>query len=86
MSLTESVTLAAFALAAVGKVHGGRKGLRFYGGLQLGLAAAAAVSAAGLVSLVTAIPALRIAMTVVAGAYLLYLAWKIATAPVGRAN
>lgn len=99
MSLTESIPLAAFALAAigllgspgpaiaalvaVGKVHGGRKGLRFYGGLQIGLAAAAAVSAAGLVSLVTAVPVLRIGMSVVAGAYLLYIAWKIATAPVG---
>jgi len=99
MVFTENTTLVAFALAAVGllgspgpaiaalvavgKVHGGRKGLWFYGGLQLGLAAAAAVSAAGFVSLVTAVPVLRMAMIVVAGAYLLYLAWKIASAPIG---
>lgn len=74
------------ALVAVGKVHGGRKGLRFYGGLQFGLAAAAAMSAAGLVSLVTTVPTIRVAMTIIAGAYLLYLAWKIAMAPVGASN
>ncbi|MEL7178548.1 MAG: LysE family transporter [Pseudomonadota bacterium] len=100
MILADNMTLAAFALAAigllgspgpaiaalvaVGKVHGARRGLWFYGGLQLGLAAAAAVSAIGFVSLLTALPALRLAMIVIAGAYLLYLAWKIASAPIGK--
>ena len=71
------------ALLAVGKTHGLGRGLRFYGGLQVGLGAAAAISAAGLVSLLIAVPAMRIVMMVVATAYLLYLAWKIGTAPVG---
>ena len=72
------------ALLAVGKVHGLGPGLRFYGGLQVGLASAAAISAAGLVSLITAAPGLQFAMVLVAVAYLIYLAWKIATAPVGK--
>ena len=74
------------ALLAVGKVHGFTTGLRFYGGLQIGLATAAAVSAAGFVSLVAALPTLRLTMVVIAGAYLIYLAYKIATAPVGRSD
>lgn len=72
------------ALLAVGKVHGLVPGLRFFAGLQVGLASAAALSAAGFVGLVTAFPVLRIVMTVIACAYLLYLAYKIATAPVGN--
>lgn len=71
------------ALLAVGKSHGFSGGLRFYTGLQFGLAAAAAVSAAGFVSLIVAVPATRIVMMVIATAYLLYLAYKIAAAPVG---
>ncbi|MFH0253590.1 LysE family translocator [Roseovarius aquimarinus] len=70
------------ALLAVGKTHGLGGGLRFYGGLQIGLATAAAISAAGFVSLIVAVPATRVVMIVVATAYLLYLAYKIATAPV----
>jgi len=71
------------ALLAVGKTHGLGGGLRFYTGLQFGLATAAAISAAGFVSLIVAVPATRIVMMVIATAYLLYLAHKIATAPVG---
>lgn len=71
------------ALLAVGKAHGMRSGMRFYWGLQVGLASAAAISAAGLVAFLIAVPAARILMMVIATAYLLYLAWKIGTAPVG---
>jgi len=71
------------ALVAVGKAEGFARGLRFYGGLQVGLAVAAAVSAAGLFSAIQALPYAVTAMMVAATAYLLYLAWRIATAPVG---
>jgi len=70
------------ALLAVGKAHGVAHGLRFYFGLQIGLATAAAISAVGFVSLLAAVPAIRIGMLIVATIYLLYLAWKIGTAPV----
>jgi threonine/homoserine/homoserine lactone efflux protein len=71
------------ALISVGRHKGFIGGLRFYGGLQAGLAVAAAVSAAGLFSAVQALPFAQRALAIVATAYLLFLAWKIATAPVG---
>jgi threonine/homoserine/homoserine lactone efflux protein len=73
------------ALLAVGKAHGVAGGLRYYAGLQVGLALAAAVSVAGLVSLLAAIPLASHAMALAATAYLIYLAWTIASSPVGEA-
>ena len=74
------------ALISVGRSKGMLSGLRFYGGLQVGLAAAAAISAAGLFSALQALPLAARILTIVATAYLLHLAWKIATAPVARAG
>jgi threonine/homoserine/homoserine lactone efflux protein len=74
------------ALISVGRAKGLVGGLRFYGGLQLGLAAAAAISAAGLFSAIQAIPLASRVLTIVATVYLLWLAWKIASAPVGQAG
>jgi threonine/homoserine/homoserine lactone efflux protein len=74
------------ALIAVGKERGFSGGLRFYWGLQAGLALAAAVSGAGLCSLIEAIPAAMTALTAGAAVYLLWLAYRIATAPVGAAS
>ncbi|SED51147.1 Threonine/homoserine/homoserine lactone efflux protein [Rhizobiales bacterium GAS191] len=71
------------ALVAVGKEKGFSRGLRFYGGLQAGLAIAAAICAAGLFSAIRAQPGAMAAMTIAATFYLIYLAFKIATAPVG---
>ena len=71
------------ALISVGRSKGMLGGLRFYGGLQVGLAAAAAISAAGLFAALRAVPVAARVLAMVAAAYLLYLAWKIATAPVG---
>jgi threonine/homoserine/homoserine lactone efflux protein len=70
------------ALISVGRAKGLVGGLRFYGGLQLGLAAAAAISAAGLFSVIAAVPFASRALAIVATVYLLWLAWKIASAPV----
>ncbi|NEI71834.1 LysE family transporter [Rhizobium lusitanum] len=71
------------ALVAVGKERGFLQGLRFYGGLQIGLAIAAGLSAVGLFSIIAAIPGATHTMALVATAYLLYLSYKIAFAPVG---
>jgi threonine/homoserine/homoserine lactone efflux protein len=71
------------ALVSVGRTRGLGAGLWFYGGLQVGLAIAAGVSAAGLFSLIAAAPFAVTAMTAVATLYLGYLAFRIATAPVG---
>src|SRR3954469_4906734 len=71
------------ALLAVAKGQGLRRGLVFYGGLQVGLALAAAASAVGLFSVLQAFPAVLTAMSIMATMYLMYIAYKIAVAPVG---
>jgi threonine/homoserine/homoserine lactone efflux protein len=72
------------ALVAIGRLRGFAGGLRFFLGLQLGLAAAAAVSAAGLASLVGALPGMTQLLMIAACVYLLWLAWAIATSPIGE--
>jgi threonine/homoserine/homoserine lactone efflux protein len=77
------------ALLAVTRGGGLRAGLRYYAGLQIGLALAAAISAVGLFSLLAAFPMLLRIAASVAVVYLVFLAWKIGTAPVaapGRAQ
>jgi threonine/homoserine/homoserine lactone efflux protein len=70
------------ALLAVGRVEGWGA-LRFYAGLQLGLAMAFAATAVGLLSLLEAVPFAVRVMTLVSAGYLIYLAYQIATVPVG---
>jgi len=72
------------ALIAVGRKNGFTGGLRFYGGLQVGLACAAAISAAGLFSVLQALPGVTAIMVIIATSYLVFLAYKIATSPVGQ--
>ena len=70
------------ALLVVGRMDGWGA-LRFYGGLQLGLALAFAATAVGLLSLLNAVPLAGRIMTLVSAGYLIYLAYKTATGPVG---
>lgn len=74
------------ALLAVGRSQGFRASLPFFAALQVGLAIAAGLSAAGLVSLLSAVPVVQQVLMVVALAYLVWLAWKIGSAPVGKAQ
>jgi threonine/homoserine/homoserine lactone efflux protein len=74
------------ALLAVTRGGGLRAGLRYYAGLQVGLALAAAISAAGLFSLLAAFPVLLKAASVAAVLYLVWLAWKIGSAPVSASG
>jgi len=69
------------ALIAIGKDRGFAGSLRYFWGLQIGLGLGAAVSAAGLASVLLAMPLAVTAMTVVATIYLLWLAYTIAAAP-----
>lgn len=71
------------ALLAVGRERGFAGGLRFFGGLQVGLALACAISAAGLVSVILAVPVAKTVLTWIAVAYLVWLAYQIAASPVG---
>ena len=72
------------ALIAVGRARGLVGGLPYFLGLQLGLATAAGITAAGLFSLLAAFPSALRVMTIAAAVYLIYLACKIAWSPVGE--
>jgi threonine/homoserine/homoserine lactone efflux protein len=74
------------ALLAVGRARGFAGGLRYFVGLQLGLAMAAGITAAGLFSLLATFPSALHVMTIAATIYLVYLAWRIASSPVGEAK
>jgi threonine/homoserine/homoserine lactone efflux protein len=71
------------AIVAVGRARGLVGGLPYLLGLQLGLATAAGITAAGLFSLLAAFPSALRVMTIGATVYLIYLAYKIASSPVG---
>lgn len=71
------------ALMAVGRLRGGVGALRYYLWMQIGISIAAALCAAGLGAFVTAYPALYSILLAGSIAYLLWLAWSIATAPLG---
>jgi len=73
------------SLLAVGRTAGLVKGLTYYLGMQAGLAIAAGFCAVGLFSLLDLIPDALDVMAAMAAAYLLYLAYRIASAPVGVA-
>lgn len=72
------------SLAGLGTAFGFRPGLRYLLGVMLGATVVLLVIAAGVTSVVLAHPVLLVALTGLAGGYILYLAWKIATAPVGK--
>lgn len=69
------------ALLAVGRSERLGRGLRYLAAMQLGLALAGAVSAVGLVTALQALPVLRAALMIVSTAYLIWLAWQVAFAP-----
>jgi threonine/homoserine/homoserine lactone efflux protein len=73
------------ALVAVGRARGLVGGLPYFLGLQLGLATAAGMTAAGLFSLLAAFPSALRVMTIVAAVYLIYLAYRIASSTVEEA-
>jgi len=72
------------ALLAVGRSQGWQGGLRYYAGLQVGLALVVIICGAGLVSLLAVYPAVIRVMVVAAVVYLVYLSYAIATSPVGK--
>jgi threonine/homoserine/homoserine lactone efflux protein len=72
------------ALLAIGRTQGFRGSLPFFAALQAGLFLAAGLSVAGFVTVLTAVPAVQQGLMLVALAYLVWLAWKIGSAPVGE--
>jgi threonine/homoserine/homoserine lactone efflux protein len=66
---------------AVGASFGLRRALAYVTGLVLGTVAVLLVVAAGVLGLLMSVPGATPVLTVVSAAYILYLAWRIATAP-----
>ena len=72
---------ATLSLAASGAAFGTRRSWSYFAGLVAGMAVVVALVASGLVGLTLALPGVGPAVTALAGLYLVWLAWRIATAP-----
>lgn len=69
------------AVTATGAVYGIRQSLGFVSGAIAGTVAVLLAVATGIVALLMSLPGLGSALTLASAVYILYLAWKIATAP-----
>ena len=72
---------ATLSTAAVGASFGPRRGLPYLAGIIAGTAGVLALIATGVTAAILTVPALATAITLAAAAYILYLAWRIATGP-----
>ena len=72
---------ATISLTATGVAFGVRRSIRYLAGIIAGTIAVLVMVAAGLTGALLALPAVRPAFIAVAAAYILYLAYHIATAP-----
>lgn len=74
---------ATLGVAAVGAAYGARAGLPYCAGIVTGTWSVLLLIASGVTGVILAVPALVSVITVAAAVYILYLAYRIATAPVG---
>jgi threonine/homoserine/homoserine lactone efflux protein len=81
VALAGSPGPATLSLTATGAAFGARRGAAYLAGIVIGMVAVMAIVASGLVGLLLAVPGATPIVTVLAAAYFLYLAWRIATAP-----
>ena len=81
VALAGSPGPATLSLTATGAAFGARRGIAYLAGIVVGMAAVMAIVASGVVGLLLAVPGATPIVTVLAAAYFLYLAWRIATAP-----
>ena len=81
VALAGSPGPATLSLTATGAAFGARRGAAYLAGIVVGMMAVMAIVASGLVGLLLAVPGATPVVTVLAAAYFLYLAWRIATAP-----
>lgn len=81
IALTGSPGPATLSLTATGAAFGPRRGLFYGAGITLGMLAVMALTASGVVAVILALPGLAPVVTVLAGLYFLYLAFRIAMAP-----
>lgn len=81
LALTGSPGPNVLSLAATGAAFGARSGLVYMAGLIAGMVVVMSVVASGLTGVVLALPGARPVVTAMAAGYILYLAFRIATAP-----
>lgn len=81
LALAGSPGPATLSLTATGAAFGARRGAAYLAGIVLGMIVVMAVVASGTVGLLLAVPGATPVVGALAGAYFLYLAWRIATAP-----
>ena len=81
LALAGSPGPATLSLAATGAAFGVRRGLGYLAGLVAGMLAVIGIVATGAVGLVLAVPGAAPVVALLAPAYFLWLAWRIATAP-----
>ena len=81
LALTGSPGPNTLSLAAVGAAYGRLGGLRYMLGLNLGMIAVILIVGTGVSGVLLAIPGVAPVITIVAGIYFVYLAYRIATAP-----
>jgi threonine/homoserine/homoserine lactone efflux protein len=72
---------ATLSLAATGAAFGARHGLGYMIGLIIGMIAVMAITATGVVGVLLSVPGAMPIVAIVAAAYFIYLAFRIATAP-----
>lgn len=72
---------ATMSLAAIGAAYGARAGWGYLAGIWAGTTAVLLMVATGVTGLVLAVPGAGQAVALIAAAYIVYLAWRIATAP-----
>jgi threonine/homoserine/homoserine lactone efflux protein len=73
---------ATLSLTAIGAAVGARRGLGYLGGIIIGTSGVLLLVASGVTGLILAVPALVWVVTALAAAYIVYLAYRIGTAPV----
>jgi threonine/homoserine/homoserine lactone efflux protein len=81
VALTGSPGPATLSLAAAGAAFGARRGLAYLVGIVAGVLVVMAITATGVTGLVLALPGAAATLAGVVAAYVVYLAWRIATAP-----
>lgn len=81
LALTGSPGPANLGLAAMGAAFGARRSLAYQAGAVFGMLVIMLVTASGLAALLLALPGVRAVAVGLGAAYMLWLAWRIATAP-----
>lgn len=81
LALTGSPGPATLSLAATGAAFGARRGLVFLAGIVAGVVVVMALTATGVTGLVLTLPGAAPLVATLAAGYVVYLAWRIATAP-----